>query len=99
MSGRLGVLISGRGSNLSAIADAIDDGRLDAEIAAVISNRADAPGLDMARERGLRYSELIHGLAKAGLELDRKTLAEMAVADAAGFDAVVAQVKQALATA
>ncbi|HUY32201.1 MAG TPA: 50S ribosomal protein L20 [Pirellulales bacterium] len=50
-----------------------------------------------ARERGLRYSEFIHGLAKAGLELDRKTLAEMAVADSAGFDAVVAQVKQALA--
>jgi large subunit ribosomal protein L20 len=50
-----------------------------------------------ARERGLRYSEFIHGLAKAGLELDRKTLAEMAVADPASFDAVVAQVKQALA--
>ena len=49
-----------------------------------------------ARQRGLRYSEFIHGLAKAGLELDRKTLAEMAVADSAGFDAVVAQVKQAL---
>jgi large subunit ribosomal protein L20 len=49
------------------------------------------------RERGLRYSEFIHGLAKAGLELDRKTLAEMAVADVASFDAVVAQVKQALA--
>jgi large subunit ribosomal protein L20 len=50
-----------------------------------------------AHERGLRYSEFIHGLVKAGLELDRKTLAEMAVADSAGFDAVVAQVKQALA--
>ena len=49
-----------------------------------------------ARQRGLRYSEFIYGLAKAGLELDRKTLAEMAVADSAGFDAVVAQVKQAL---
>jgi large subunit ribosomal protein L20 len=49
------------------------------------------------REQGLRYSEFIHGLAKAGLELDRKTLAEMAVADPAGFEAVVAQVKQALA--
>jgi large subunit ribosomal protein L20 len=49
------------------------------------------------RERGLRYSEFIHGLAKAGLTLDRKTLSEMAIADPAGFDAVVAQVKQALA--
>lgn len=49
------------------------------------------------RERGLRYSEFIHGLNKAGLTLDRKSLSEMAIADPAGFDAVVAQVKQALA--
>jgi len=49
------------------------------------------------RERGLRYSEFINGLAKAGLTLDRKTLLEMAIADPAGFDAVVAQVKSALA--
>ena len=39
----------------------------------------------------------IFGLNKAGLELDRKTLAEMAVNDPAGFDAVVEQVKGALA--
>ncbi|HEV3022017.1 MAG TPA: 50S ribosomal protein L20 [Pirellulales bacterium] len=49
------------------------------------------------RERGLRYSEFVHGLAKAGLELDRKTLAEMAVADRASFEAVVAKVKETLA--
>src|SRR4029453_17822181 len=42
---RLGVLISGRGSNLQAIIDAVASGRLDAEIAIVISNPADAPGL------------------------------------------------------
>ena len=53
MSARLGVLISGRGSNLLAIADAIEEGRLDAEIAVVISNRAEAQGLVLARERGL----------------------------------------------
>jgi phosphoribosylglycinamide formyltransferase-1 len=53
MSGRLGILISGRGSNFLAIADAIANGRLEAEIAVVISNRSDAPGLDLARERGL----------------------------------------------
>jgi len=51
------------------------------------------------RERGLRYSEFIHGLARTKLELDRKTLAEMAVNDAAAFDTVVEQVKQALASA
>src|ERR1700676_2332646 len=49
------------------------------------------------RERGLRYSQFIHGLAEARLELNHKTVAEMAVADAASFDVVVAQVKQALA--
>jgi large subunit ribosomal protein L20 len=48
------------------------------------------------RERGLRYSEFIHGLAKAELGLDRKSLAEMAIHDPAGFDAVVEKVKAAL---
>ncbi|MDP6447422.1 MAG: 50S ribosomal protein L20, partial [Pirellulaceae bacterium] len=42
-----------------------------------------------ARERGLRYSELIDGLKKANIELDRKMLAEMAVSDPPLFDAVV----------
>lgn len=49
------------------------------------------------REHGLRYSEFIHGLNKAGIELDRRTLSEMAIHDPAGFEAVVAQVKQTLA--
>src|SRR5688500_13816821 len=49
-----------------------------------------------ARNRGLRYSEFIHGLTKANIQLDRKSLAEMAVNDPAGFDAVVEQVKLAL---
>jgi phosphoribosylglycinamide formyltransferase-1 len=53
MSKRLGILISGRGSNLLAIADSIASGKLDAEIAVVISNRREAPGIDAARERGL----------------------------------------------
>jgi phosphoribosylglycinamide formyltransferase-1 len=50
---RLGILISGRGSNFEAIADHVADGDLDAEIAVVISNRAEAAGLAAARERGL----------------------------------------------
>jgi large subunit ribosomal protein L20 len=49
-----------------------------------------------ARERGLRYSEFIAGLKKAGIELDRKTLAEMAVNDVAAFDAVVEKAREAL---
>jgi len=51
--GRLGVLISGRGSNLQALIDAIRDGSLAAEIALVISNRDDAAGLDRARQAGI----------------------------------------------
>ena len=42
---RLGILLSGRGSNFEAIADNIAAGRLDAEIAVVISNRLEARGL------------------------------------------------------
>jgi phosphoribosylglycinamide formyltransferase-1 len=50
---KLGILLSGRGSNFEAIADSIKAGRLNAEIAIVISNRADAPGLESAKRRGL----------------------------------------------
>ncbi|MEO1496474.1 MAG: 50S ribosomal protein L20 [Planctomycetota bacterium] len=49
-----------------------------------------------ARERGLRYSEFICGLKKAGIELDRKTLSEMAINDSAAFDAVFEKAKSAL---
>jgi len=50
-----------------------------------------------ARALGLRYSELIAGLNKAHIELDRKLLADMAVADPQGFEAVVDLVKKSLA--
>lgn len=50
---RLAVLISGAGRNLQAIIDAVGSGRIDAEIAAVISNRADAGGLIRARQAGI----------------------------------------------
>jgi large subunit ribosomal protein L20 len=49
------------------------------------------------RERGLRYSEFIHGLQKSEIELDRKSLSEMAIHDPDAFDVVVNQVKEALA--
>ena len=54
---RVGVLISGRGSNLQSIIDAVAAGAFDASIAVVISNRADAPGLQRARAAGI---EAIH---------------------------------------
>jgi phosphoribosylglycinamide formyltransferase-1 len=50
---RLGILLSGRGSNFEAIAENISSGKLNAEIAVVISNVEAAPGLERARARGL----------------------------------------------
>jgi phosphoribosylglycinamide formyltransferase-1 len=63
---RLGILLSGRGSNFLAIFDAIEEKRLDAEIAVVISNRPDAPGLAAALARG------IHAVAFPSKGLDRE---------------------------
>lgn len=51
---RLGILLSGRGSNFEAIADQVGAGRLQAEIAIVISNRPEARGLEVAGRRGLK---------------------------------------------
>ena len=52
-SHRLGILLSGRGSNFIAIADQVAAGKIPAEIAMVVSNRPDAPGLEEAKRRGL----------------------------------------------
>jgi phosphoribosylglycinamide formyltransferase-1 len=57
---RIAVLISGRGSNLQALIDAIADGRLRAEIAIVISNKADAYGLERARTAGIATLSIGH---------------------------------------
>ena len=77
MNRRLGVLISGRGSNLQAIIDAIADGRLDAEIAVVISNRADAGGLERAREAGLECLVIGHADYGSREEFDRGVVSEL----------------------
>jgi phosphoribosylglycinamide formyltransferase-1 len=53
MKKRLGILLSGRGSNFEAIADSVAAGNLDAEIAVVIGNRPEARGLEVARQCGL----------------------------------------------
>lgn len=68
---RLGILISGRGSNFDAIADNVAAGKIDAEIAVVISNRAEAPGLESARRRG------IPAVALASRGLDREVYDRM----------------------
>ena len=50
-----------------------------------------------AREHGLTYSQFMHGLGKAGIELDRKVLADLAVREPDAFKALVEQVRTALA--
>lgn len=60
MSRTLGVLISGRGSNLQAILDAIADGRLDARVGVVVSNKLDARGLERAESAGVPTVVLSH---------------------------------------
>jgi phosphoribosylglycinamide formyltransferase-1 len=57
---RVGVLVSGRGSNLQALIDATRDGRLDATIAVVISNHPEAGGLERARAAGIDTMALSH---------------------------------------
>lgn len=56
----IGVLISGRGSNLQALIDAVGEGRLDARLAVVISNNPGAPGLDRARTAGIEALTINH---------------------------------------
>jgi phosphoribosylglycinamide formyltransferase-1 len=68
----LGILLSGRGSNFVAIADSIDAGRIaDAKISVVISNKADAPGIATARQRGLN-AVVIPSKGKSREEHDRE---------------------------
>ena len=73
---KLGILLSGRGSNFEAIADSIKAGRLQAEIAIVISNRAAAPGLESARRRGLN-AKLIPSKGRVREEHDREVIAAL----------------------
>ncbi len=51
-----------------------------------------------ARERGLTYSQLMHGIKLAGLELDRKVLSDIAIREPEAFEAIVATARAALAT-
>ncbi len=70
---RLGILLSGRGSNFEAIADRIASGKLDAEIAVVISNIENAQGLERARARGLP-TVYIPSRQKPREEFDREVI-------------------------
>ena len=81
MNRRLGILISGRGSNLQAIIDAIADRRLDATIAVVISNRADAAGLERARRAGIETLHLDHQGYPSRADYDRVLARELRARD------------------
>jgi len=74
---RLGVLISGRGSNLQALIDAVANGRLDASIEVVISNQADAEGLNRARRAGVEAVCVSHRGWPSRDDYDRALVAEL----------------------
>jgi phosphoribosylglycinamide formyltransferase-1 len=74
---RIGVLISGRGSNLQALIDAIAGGPLQAEIAVVISNKADAAGLVRASEAGIETLVLDHRAHATRDDYDRAVAREL----------------------
>ena len=94
MNRRLGVLISGRGSNLQSLLDAIGTGRLDATIAVVISNIENAAGLDRARAAGLEAVVLSHRGWASRDDYDRALARELKARDVglvclAGFMRIV----------
>jgi phosphoribosylglycinamide formyltransferase-1 len=75
--GRVAVLLSGRGSNFKNIHDAILAGRINADIVLVFSNKEDAAGLAIARERGLEAMYLNPKLFAAREEYDREIIRQL----------------------
>lgn len=78
---RLGVLISGRGSNLQALIDAIRSGRLEATIAVVISNHDEAAGLERARQAGIDVISISHRGWPSRDDYDRALVRELRTRD------------------
>lgn len=92
---RLGVLVSGRGSNLQALIDAIGDRRLNATIAVVISNVEDAFGLERARRAGIETVSISHTGWPSRDDYERALLQELRARDVgliclAGFMRILA---------
>src|SRR5262245_9771622 len=75
--GSIGILISGRGSNMQALIRAVEDGRLDARIAVVISNRSQAPGLELARQAGIETLVVDHREFPTRQDFDRTLATEL----------------------
>jgi phosphoribosylglycinamide formyltransferase-1 len=93
----LGILISGRGSNLEAILAAIDDRRLDARARLVLSNRPEAPGLGIARRHGTPTAIVPHQGQPSREAFDALVVARLREAGVttvalAGFDRIVTRV-------
>src|SRR5262249_15809580 len=80
---RIAVLISGRGSNLQALVDAVAAKRLDATIAVVMSNRADAPRLQPPRAPPIPAVELPHGDYASREAFEAALVAELRARDVA----------------
>lgn len=81
MSRTLGVLISGRGSNLQAILNAIGEGRLDARVGVVVSNQAEARGLERANEAGVPTAVVSHKNYASREQFDEAVLAQLKAHD------------------
>ena len=80
---KIGVLISGRGSNLQAIIDAIASGGLDAKIAVVVSNKPNAPGLERAKQAGIETLYINHKEYASRERFDLAVVAELKKRDVA----------------
>jgi phosphoribosylglycinamide formyltransferase-1 len=80
MGARLGILISGRGSNMQSIVAACEAGTVPADVAVVLSNQASAPGLTWARQRGLETAVLSHRDFPDREAHDRAVVAELEAA-------------------
>ncbi len=83
--GRLAVFLSGRGSNFAALREAVAGGAIDAGIALVLSNKADAPGLLKAREWGLETLFLDPKAFASREDYDRDIIAQI---DRRGIDLI-----------
>lgn len=74
---KIGVLISGRGSNLQALIDAVADGRLNASLEVVIANDATAAGLERARQAGIEAVVVSHRGWPSRDDFDRALVREL----------------------
>jgi len=71
------ILISGRGSNMMSIVDAVNDGTLDVNVTAIISNRPDAAGLGFAQQQGIHNAVIDHKLYDTREQFDQQLAKEI----------------------